>query len=82
MEVNFKYYSEALHYFSKDAVLGFSVNGGIRLLYFFCGRSFSSLLIYSRENRCELNILRIVFVGVAAVAVVVICKFVLYHYIS
>ena len=28
MEVNFKYYSEALHYFSKDAVLGFSVNGG------------------------------------------------------
>ena len=34
MEVNFKYYSEALHYFSKDAVLGFSVNGGIRLLYF------------------------------------------------
>ena len=40
MEVNFKYYSEALHYFSKDAVLGFSVNGGIRLLYFFAAGIF------------------------------------------
>ena len=40
MEVNFKYYSEALHYFSKDAVLGFSVNGGIRLLYFFLRQEF------------------------------------------